>query len=451
MADVPRIIHLMYFPWGKDQKLLADQDAFDHAPYERMRKYAPDFEVKLWDYRAAEAFCLEHYPDVWRDLKSAARPVMLVDSLRWLVVYHFGGVYWQYDMTPLAPIERMMPAAGMQARMFVEFILSEEQCRRMAEQPIRKGVPEEPIRVLTQTFSAVPRHPFVWKTFALIMERIRTLELKCDYDLLYISANAVASTGYDLYGRPDPAVELTSREDTRKLIKIHYKGRWRVEQAAPVAAAPAAPSARARAAALARGALSALPGAEAAYHRWVRPHIHETVLPRLSLPGPWTDAAWARVAGLLAERGIRSVLEFPCAEGVERRAGALGGIRYDGGDVSRARVAQNGGAVRFLNPMYQPAPPADLVICRDYLEHLNYREIGRALRSLAGKAQYVLLGTHPLMNENWETALGDWRPVSFTLPPFSFPAPLALIPDPDPRHRPDRALGLWRTSDLALA
>ena len=86
---VPRIIHLMFFPWGKDQKLIADQNDFDHTPYENMVRYAPDFEVKLWDYYAAEKLCLEHYPEVWTMAINFPRPMMTVNTLRWLMVYRW--------------------------------------------------------------------------------------------------------------------------------------------------------------------------------------------------------------------------------------------------------------------------------------------------------------------------------------------------------------------------
>ena len=102
---IPRLIHLIYFPWDRNHRLKPDEDDFDHGPCEVLRRYASGFEVRLWTFSAIRDFCLRNYPDVWSVVERCPHPTMMVDVLRWLVVRHFGGIYWQMSTTPLAPMD----------------------------------------------------------------------------------------------------------------------------------------------------------------------------------------------------------------------------------------------------------------------------------------------------------------------------------------------------------
>lgn len=233
----PKIVHLIFFPWDKEHQLLPDQSALDRKPYEEIVAFAPDFEVIFWTYDKAKFFCKQYYPDIWAVLQTATRPVMLVDVLRWLVVYHFGGIYWQYGSTPLVPMDRFLPSRNKAARVFTECIITPEFAQQMATEPIRNGEPEELVRIATQVFSAVPRSPFVKKVVDFLVMRMRTYTLVRDYDLLFITANAAATTAYHQFGKDDPQVELVSLAHTHRMIKWHFKGRWRKDpssQSAPV-------------------------------------------------------------------------------------------------------------------------------------------------------------------------------------------------------------------------
>ena len=453
MDAAPRIIHMMFFPWGKDQKLRADQEAFDRKPCESMVRYAPDFEVRLWTYAQAREFCTAHYPAIWEGIHKLARPIMMLDVLRWLVVYHFGGIFWQYYQVPLAPMARMLPSPGRQAKVFTEFVLSPGECRRLAAEPIRNGEPEEPVRVLNQVFSAVPRHPFIKATLDLIVERTSTLTPRRDYDILFISANAAVSTAYDRFGKNDPTVELVSRPDTRAMFKTQYLGSWRTDDAAAGGAKEPAVSLPARVARACKAAVKSVPALAGAYFRWVEPHPHETAFAGMTREAQG-DSPVGGMAGWAAEYGIRSVLDYPC--GPVGGVAAWKDVAYIGGDPVRATARRNrrecrvpGASFRFMNIMYSRLPRVDLVVCRNIFTRLPCRDALEALRRLrASGAGWLLATTFPLLNANWDGALGDERPLNMTLPPFSFLEPLRILPDPDANGRTDRSLALWKLADI---
>lgn len=399
----PKIIHIVYFPWDRQQRLLDDPAQFDRTPLEALRAYAPDFEVRLWTYPDAKAFCQAQYPEIWRALQRAARPVMLVDVFRWVAVLHFGGIYWQLGTTPLVPMEMVLPSADKEVRLFTEFELSPEQCADAAAEPIRAGEPEEPIRILIQAFSARPHAAFVRRMIDVQMDRLARYDVKRDYDILFITGNAAASTAYARFGQEDAAVERMPVDVTRRMMKWHYKGTWRTgpHRSAVSTDAPCLPRPRP----VWRDRVSAWRS------RW-------RTNPR-ALFWPKDDyrsmlAAWAQ------QRGLARIDQAPIA-----------------------------GLSHMRDPVIQSIPETDLLVIPDYLERLGAAEVARALRRAArSPIRYLALTHHPLVMEWWPAALGDYRPLNYRRSPFNFPEPVYQTPCPLPGGRPDRVLAVWSADEL---
>jgi len=457
---MPRLIHMMYFPWGPDQQLCSDTEVFERGPYENMKQYAPDFSVSLWTYARISEFGRLYYPAMWEAVCALPRPVMMVDILRWLVVYHFGGIFWQYHMAPLAPMERVLPAQGKSVKVFTEFVNDPEFCRKMAAEPIRQGEPEEPLRIATQAFSAEPRHPFVKKVLDFILHRAGTLTPRRDYDILYICGNAAVSTAYDRFGVQDAGVELAPRDETLKMMKLRYRGTWRA--AGKAALKPAAPisgagTERRRTMDGMHVRLAFRPPLQRFFYRYVRTHPHEAVFAEHRPADKLSPRARKELADLPAEWGLHTTVEYPCGSIPLGRAAAWRGVRQIGGHPSRSLLKQDreggwvgDGCIRvWMNALFPAIPAADMIICRDYFPYLDFREISLFIRHLrGGTVRYLLATTHPLLHENWDTALGDWRPVNLERAPFNWPVPLKLIADPEPGRRPDRSLALWEVRYL---
>lgn len=235
------VVHMMFFPWDKEQKLLSDELQFDHTPYINMLKRVeniPNGRVVMWTWSKMESFCLLYYPEIWTTLKlSTTRPIMFVDILRWLVVYHFGGIYWQYCSLPLSSSMSdylLFENSLKKIKLFTEAIITEEFSQKMADQPIRKGQPEELIRVVTGAFSSLDRkNPALLDIVNFLLERLKTEKALVDYDILYITGNAAISTYYDLYGQFNEEIELVSLEKTKKLIAWNSQGSWRLDKVKP--------------------------------------------------------------------------------------------------------------------------------------------------------------------------------------------------------------------------
>lgn len=230
-ASVPKLIHLIYIPWDKNQRLKENYMDFSQTFYQDMVKMYPDFRVEMWTLPKLKHFVTEHYPTYESLIFNLPRPTMIVDFLRLLLVYHYGGIYWQYESKCQTNMEYFLPRDGMNVKLFTEIVLSDDQCKKMANEPIRKGVPEEAIRVCNQVFSAVPKHPYLFQLFDQAVKNMNRIgKIQRDYDILYIGANAMMSQMYNTVGQYQSDIERVPMGIVKQMVSISSKGSWRTDK-----------------------------------------------------------------------------------------------------------------------------------------------------------------------------------------------------------------------------
>jgi hypothetical protein len=96
-------------------------------------------------------------------------------------------------------------------------------------------------------------------------------------------------------------------------------------------------------------------------------------------------------------------------------------------------------------------PQVDLVLCRDCLVHLSFKDVKRAVANICdSRSKHLLTTTFTARVENSDKLTGSWRPLNLECSPFRFPPPIWLLdeecPDGDGVYR-DKCLGLWRIDD----
>jgi hypothetical protein len=156
------------------------------------------------------------------------------------------------------------------------------------------------------------------------------------------------------------------------------------------------------------------------------------------------------LSAVLRELGVTSLLDAPCGDFTWMQHVPLDGIRYIGGDIVGAMVAElqekYGGPMRSfcrLDLIVEPLPAVDAVLVRDLFLHLPNASILRAMRNVSrSDARYLLASTYPQTGRNDDVEMGSHRFPDLTLAPFSLPTPLRQLADPSP-ERPDKALGVW--------
>lgn len=130
----------------------------------------------------------------------------------------------------------------------------------------------------------------------------------------------------------------------------------------------------------------------------------------------------------LKTHGVKSVVDLGCGDWQFARHIDWSDIDYVGVDVSdlaleRARAAAPAGA-RFMlaDATRDDLPRADLLIAKDVLQHWPRADIEGFARRLQAYKWALITNTFDAAHsrQNAEIALGDFRPLDLTAPPFSW-------------------------------
>ncbi len=156
---------------------------------------------------------------------------------------------------------------------------------------------------------------------------------------------------------------------------------------------------------------------------------------------------------------VSTVLDIPCGDFHWMKHVDLSRVDYTGADIVGDLIQRNitlhsRNGVRFekLDIIKSKLPRVDLVLCRDCLVHLSYDAIFDALNNICNsRSVYLLTTTFTQRSGNRDIATGQWRTLNFEIAPFDFLPPIRTIDEGCTEHNGayrDKALGLWRISDI---
>ena len=163
MKEIPKLIHQVYE--GRDgtspNQLLCNLA-------ETWKKKNPAFEYQFWNYKKIDKFLDEFYPDFITTYQGFRYDVQRWDAIRYLILYHFGGVYVDLDYECLESID---PLLDKKSCCFG--LEPPEHCK-----PFKKDY------VISNAFMAVnPRHPFIKNIIKSIPHSSSTAKDKLIYVL----------------------------------------------------------------------------------------------------------------------------------------------------------------------------------------------------------------------------------------------------------------------------
>ena len=166
------------------------------------------------------------------------------------------------------------------------------------------------------------------------------------------------------------------------------------------------------------------------------------------------------LSGLLHRLGVRTLLDLPCGDFTWMAGVDLDGVSYLGGDIVAAIVETNArrygisGRVDFsrIDLVEDSIPKSDLVLCRDCLVHLSYRQIALAIDNIKRSgSRWLLTTTFVNLDRNRDIEDGDWRALNLQAPPFLFPKPVEILTEDCAEaggDYADKALALWPVDRL---
>jgi hypothetical protein len=151
---------------------------------------------------------------------------------------------------------------------------------------------------------------------------------------------------------------------------------------------------------------------------------------------------------MVCEHDVRSIADIPCGDfnWMPMFLEAWPSVAYRGFDIVPAAVADNrarhpGRRFDVLDITREVPPRADLIFCKDLLNHLSHDHVRAALGNMRRSGSTFLLASNNFGAENAEMpSLGrvHSRHLDITRPPFDAPKPLWNT----------HYLGLWRLADL---
>jgi hypothetical protein len=186
-----------------------------------------------------------------------------------------------------------------------------------------------------------------------------------------------------------------------------------------------------------------------------------------SISGPgsslkYTENLRKELPKIIKDHSITKVFDAPCGDfhwmkHVLRDVD----VDYIGGDIVRPLVSSLNAKHKndrtgfiHIDIVKDEYPDADLMICRDCLPHLSFKDTKRFLQNfMASDIQFLLTTTHDNIDgsPNADIAAGGFRLIDLFSSPYCFPAdPLARINDWIPPH-PKRQMCLWSRQQIAEA
>lgn len=149
-----------------------------------------------------------------------------------------------------------------------------------------------------------------------------------------------------------------------------------------------------------------------------------------------TELLITELNNLLKKLEVTSLLDIPCGDFNWMQKVELSNINYIGADIVEELILKNrlkfgetkNRKFQVINLITDPLPKADMVLVRDCLVHLSFKDIQKALNNIQlSGAKYLLLTTFTNHTKNFDIVTGAWRPLNFQKRPFNFPKPLLVI------------------------
>ena len=154
---------------------------------------------------------------------------------------------------------------------------------------------------------------------------------------------------------------------------------------------------------------------------------------------------------LLADLGCKTLLDVGCGDWNWMREVRLP-CDYVGIDIVPEVIEANrrnervGVKFEVGDAIEGPLPGADVVLCREVLFHLSFRDGMAALANIQAAGSWLLATSDTQIWFNSDIETGDFRRINLERAPYRLPRPRAVISDEGVCR--GRVLGLWATADL---
>jgi hypothetical protein len=183
---------------------------------------------------------------------------------------------------------------------------------------------------------------------------------------------------------------------------------------------------------------------------WVHAHEQES-RSGIGSSSKITTGLLDRINAAMQHLGAKSLIDVGCGDWHWMKCGTLH-CDYTGLDVvpeiilANRRHQQSNVRFSVCDAIAEPLPIADVALCREVLFHLSFADVRAAVKNIKAASRYLLATTDLDIAINSNVTTGDFRRINLMRRPFSFPAPIGLIPDQGLVS--SRYLGIWESPSL---
>jgi SAM-dependent methyltransferase len=177
-------------------------------------------------------------------------------------------------------------------------------------------------------------------------------------------------------------------------------------------------------------------------------HVNSTLIIRERLPVLWQ------------EYEIKTFLDVPCGDYNWMKNVDKHNIIYIGGDIVSEMIEQNSLKYKEKNVSFRVIditsdvlPAADMIFCKDCLQHLSDEKTFKALKNFKQSgSKYLLTTSYPLTLSNWDILDGHYRPLNLRIKPYNFPHPLEKIHEKSKGYQmeKDKYMYLYKLADIKI-
>lgn len=221
---LPEKIHTIYGMW--EDTVIPEEWERNIESWKARNK---GFQIRVWNPDQCEELVRAEFTHL-TDLYTTLHPVMKLNLLRWLILYHEGGYFLDCDvfLKEGTNFQTLWKSMGQPRMMLaVESMISEHECESINRFEIRKHDPCTPgPRISTFFVASCTHHPFIHFIIDHIRDHQR-LEHSYDYEIVYASGTDAITSLYRKYGKDFEDMHVLKCEHVNEIMDHRRSSTWK--------------------------------------------------------------------------------------------------------------------------------------------------------------------------------------------------------------------------------
>lgn len=231
----PNHIFFLYGFLGDDFKITQDEFIRNLRQW---RKMNPDRPIHILrdQYDDISKWVQKNFEWFYQDYQNYPKSIQRCDIIRYMLMYHYGGVYSDLDVECRLPIGKLFRQYEWANVIFgISRVKSQQKCNLAAKyETIRNGEPEIPIRIANYwCASRIPNHP-IWIDILKLAKKRAGSRLQSQYGIIYTTGPDVITTALSRNRQKYKDIAVIPIEKFTKLYPHSCSSSWRSNSRLPI-------------------------------------------------------------------------------------------------------------------------------------------------------------------------------------------------------------------------